>query len=316
MSITARFIVFVGTGIISIPILLAIIDRQFASASVLWSLALSAQGVSNAWFFAGLGQPRKILVFDALPRMLGLIGSIAILSISGSAVAFAGILLLSELLIVAVVAHRYATFRKDCLREALASVKDQLPIALSSVAGSLATRSSPLLVALTDPGAVGQFALAMRILQAARTTLKPVINMLQGWVVRYAASQSKRARTSLIILIGYSAIVAASLVITFGLGLGEKVLGPEISLQEIQVFLIAATVVMVAASSALAIGFLIPDGRQNHAAAAITLGSIISILATIGGSLSLAATGAMLGVLLGQASVLVVSTGFVIRASR
>src|SRR5215213_10702058 len=73
-SISTRVPIFVVCVPIGVLVSVVLLQAQVA-AGALCAVAFTALGFTSSWYYAGLGKPRGLLVFEAIPRMLATIAA-------------------------------------------------------------------------------------------------------------------------------------------------------------------------------------------------------------------------------------------------
>src|SRR5829696_4949011 len=77
-SINTRLPIFVACVPIGVLVSAVLLPAQVV-AGALCAVAFTAMGFTSSWYYTGLGKPRGLLVFEAIPRMLATIAAAAAL---------------------------------------------------------------------------------------------------------------------------------------------------------------------------------------------------------------------------------------------
>lgn len=174
-------------------------DRLVATVT---ALSLVLTGVMAHWFFTGAGKPFSVLVFDALPRMLGtIVGGIAVLA--GADLIVLPLVQLSSIVVAicvsAAVISPFRELRALASEDRLSCLLRRQSDGLLIAAVTAAYISLPVVVvASVAPAGLASFALVDKLLRFATTALSPLVQFLQGWVPRPdPGTTERRVRLSL-----------------------------------------------------------------------------------------------------------------------
>lgn len=155
-----------------------------ASAAALAAVATTAVALSPGWYYVGAAEPLKVLLVDSVPRALSTLVGAGIVALGGPLYWFPLVLLVAPLLSCTVatmqlkvrIGDAWATLTRDVIR-------GQMPGSTQSVIAS-SYKFLPLIVvsALTSASVTATYALADRFLKLGLAGMRPMTQVLQGWV--------------------------------------------------------------------------------------------------------------------------------------
>jgi PST family polysaccharide transporter len=220
-SINTRLPIFVACVPIGVLVLAVLLPAQVA-AGALCAVAFTALGFTSSWYYAGLGKPRGLLVFEAIPRMLATIAAGAAL-FAGAPLLVYPLALLVATLTGLLLINRDATDSLAWLpgRADLAELRGQLRPTMSRLANSAYLYGTTPLIAWLAPHAVFVFASYDRVRQSATHAAN---SFPQAFVHTVASQYPPRYRVQSMVL-----ALDAVLALAAGIGL-YLILPPALSL--------------------------------------------------------------------------------------
>lgn len=174
----------------------------FELLAVLMGLQGALIALSFSWFAVGVGDPRAILVYDAVPRLAAAVaasiaiaftGVVELYPLSGIAVTVVGTALFSRGLL-----RRYpATW--PALREIPSLFRTGAPVALNDAAlGAYSSVPAPAVATMSPVSTAAAFASADKMLKLGQFLPLTLANALQAWVTEVGGrGRSRRLRIAL-----------------------------------------------------------------------------------------------------------------------
>lgn len=156
--------------------------------TVVAALGATAIALSAPWYFIGAADPKAMLLFDAVPRAVGMWAGALATAVTRDGLTMAIAILCGSIasasVSFAVIRHRDGAPATRGLTQLGGVVKGQLS-GIGIGFFSTVYQSMPLLlVSAILPGATASYALGDRIRQQAATAVAPIAQAAQGWVPR------------------------------------------------------------------------------------------------------------------------------------
>lgn len=285
----------------------ALVAPASSALAALGAVSATSIGLTCDWLFIGLVKPYAFLLLETVPRVLGTIVAIVLmtagLGVGAGLLAILGGMLLAFALVCAWVRVRLSAPLDPAQRRrprALGTVlRGQRMGISSSILASLYVAAPLVIVSLVAPGIQPVFALVDKVQRQLSVGLGPVVSVLQGWVPRaQGAAHARRVRQALlgaglgVLLLAVAIVVAAPLLLTW---LG----GGDIDVPLLVVVLMAAYVAVNVWESVLAKVVLASYGRLDIVARATAVSALIGLPLVAIGALTLGVAAAVAGVLVG-----------------
>jgi len=211
-------------------------------AALVATFAYSVPGIGAAWYFIGTNRPLALLLFDAVPAILGQVAALV-------AVVFAPTLL-SYLCAVAIATSvgvggglAFALTRDDGARlrrtrwtELAVTMRTQLAGLATVLFGNLSTMLPVILVDVFMKPVLPVFAAVDKLYRYGILVLAPILQAIQGWVPEAGPEQTRiRARGSLLVGLGVGALGGGCFAllatpVSIPLTVGEAVIPFEVAL--------------------------------------------------------------------------------------
>lgn len=283
-SVVAR----IWLSILVVPALIAAtyqLTPQHGVASVLAAVNVGSIGLGLSWYFVGIGSPRKLLLFDTLPRAVGTVLGGIVLWLSGSLIALTGIQVASGL-VAALISIRFAANRCDhgprwiwSMKWSLKLIKDQLFPSTTALANATYAALPTLAVAWWAPGGIAVFALGERLGRYVTMSVTPMHSWMQGWVPRAELPSQLRRRIRGVVLTAIVAGLLAGIGLTFvGPVLGGILSGGSLSVGFELIAAIAVAIGMSTISRCTGPACLVSIGGERAVAYSTFCGAIVCIL--------------------------------------
>lgn len=193
-------------------------------AAVVACVTVSLGGLGMAWYFIGEGQPKKMFLFDGVPRWAGNLLGVAALFVWHDIYAFlwiqmAGGVLSSLIATVAVVSSGPPVPPGTWgVRSAFRGVKSQLYAGVTVITATSFASLPTIVIAALAPASVPIYALGERLIRFALMSITPFLQWAQGWVPK---SSPERPQTWRI-----KRATRASYLLAVPMGLMVALLGP------------------------------------------------------------------------------------------
>lgn len=289
----------------------ATVVERHVLAAVLVAVGVALGALSPTWYFVGLGRPGRIVLTEALPRV--------VLAVAAAVAVWAGAPLevYGACLVLAVVATALLTpLVDDAARFPSARAFAQVPLVVREqavlVLGRAVTttyKSLPVaLLGVTAPASVAAFAAADRPLRMGLQVLSAVPDRLQTWVGTPDAELARRRS-----------------VVSFGMNVGLGAVAGTVfavAMPAVSAWLFAGAVhvdrdlaawggalVAVICSSRGAGLALVSAGRHAHTTTAAIAAAVVGVPGVLAAGAAAGATGAVAALVLAEGVGLVVQLG-------
>lgn len=191
-SIRSRLV----TSVIAVPAAgiatFLVCSPSYRLESVAVAVAMTIGGLTPAWFCIGQGNPRGLMVFDALPKLAASLISLPVVALTGQILWYPALLL--AFTVPAFAAHARITahggMRGDAEPRALLTVLRTLvpTAAIDATGNAYGSTAIPIATAGLDPAEASSFASADRAYRIAIMAVIAFGNAFQAWVLEPAAT--------------------------------------------------------------------------------------------------------------------------------
>lgn len=184
-----------------VAILLGIVIGMDPLAAVLATFAYALPGIGAAWYFVGTNRPMRLLLFDAVPAILGQIAGLIAVIVHPDIRSYLWAMLVftaigvSVGLIVSLRTRDGVRLHRPVPATLRAEMKTQSHGLVSLLAGNLATMLPlVLLQAFASKSDAATFALIDRLFRYGIIVLSPILQAVQSWVGEVPEMLRRRAR--------------------------------------------------------------------------------------------------------------------------
>lgn len=304
-SVHMRLLISVPAVLTTVMLASLLAAPGFRLAAALMGVAICMGGLSSSWYYVGMGQPARIALFDAGPRIAASLIAVPVLLVTRAVETYPLILIAFTVCGVLFATRdilRGASTRQPLWRDTKAHFRDQALIATSGVITSGYTGFSVAIVAIASGSvsAVAAFASAFRLQAMVKVSSGALANAFQGWVgeVRFANPSSRMlvalGSTTLLGIVGAIGIwylLPTAVQVVFGFDIS---ISTSISASAAVAFLLYSITL------SLSLHILIPLGRVRVVALATIAAAVVGIPAIAVLSAGQGAEGAMLGIAIAE----------------
>lgn len=303
-SVTCKLLIFVPVGILVFSVAWGV-GRDYAIFAGVGALSTVTVGLTANWWFVGLTQPYRLLVFETIPRVIGT--GIGIFYMTHGSSALVGVLWQLIGMVAAFVASTVWILRPWKLRRLRSLPRRRVGAVLSSqrqgvtstVLSSIYTSTPIVIVSLIAPGAQPVYAVVEKVQRQVIVGLGPFVTVLQGWVPRASEQElERRARMGLAAaavmagaLGGLMLAVAPELVGWLG--------GGQIKPSFLTLILMALVTGVSLIEAVVSKACLAALRRLDVVTRATTIGSLVGLPCVAAGAAFWGAEGALSGILTG-----------------
>ncbi|MCR2823965.1 hypothetical protein [Microbacterium sp. zg.Y909] len=303
----------------------ALVAPAAPGLAVLGAITAASVGVSANWYFVGVRRPFAMLALETVPRVLGTVVGIVLMTAGAGAgvglcAMLGGMLMAFVCSGVWVLATTWSSRAASPPAATVFTVLARQRHGLATALGSAVYIAAPLvIVSLVAPFAQPVFALVDKLQRQVSVALVPLVTVVQGWVPqRQSSDGAQRARQALTVG-GVAAVVLGAGVVVLGpfvlqwLGQGRIVVGAAV------VALMGVYVAVNFFESLVAKAVLASLGRVRVAGQATMISAAIGLPLVAVGAMVWGTIGALIAVVLGlvaRTAVEVVAAGRVIRENR
>lgn len=221
-SLRMRTLLYVGVAPI-LAILLSLLTRGDILVSVIGTLVYLIPNLGATWYFAGEGRPKRLVLFDTLPTMIGAVLGLIASWITGQLVfymIFQGLGFLAAVVISAIVILRDTRGESEAEIEPLArTLANQRHAVFANLVSGLYVTLPMVAVQLFLPGLQPMYALADRLFKYCSVAFLPIQQFFQSWVPDPNADFRRRSKIATL----------SAAVIGFVAGILIAVLSPWVS---------------------------------------------------------------------------------------
>jgi len=276
----------IGLLIVAAPVAMlvtsAIVPNEWMVIAILLCASSSVSGLSPGWYFVGLGRPRPLLWFETLPRLFGVFLSTALIAITGNLLLYGVVMIVVESAMVivsaAAVSSRSMPWRWH-VGEIRLHARAQWSLAVSALVSSGYTRLAVPIVAVVAFSQAPVFASVDRVQTLSRSTIKPFIQSLQGWVAEARDDNAlfrRRFWTASLVVGSITSALAIAIVALVPL-VDNLLFGPQIEISYLAAGLLATALLAIGLSNCTATFFLAPTLRVTTISMSTIAGSVIGV---------------------------------------
>lgn len=306
------------TGVISVP-------TQRLDA-ILIALAAASGGLSPAWYFIGIGNPKLLGIVDTIPRVLASLASIPLLLISGQIWIYAALQLGASAIILWIFVQiapgskgkpSYTVWKPGSLRGIL---RGQMAAAGVNLAGNaFGSTPVPIATATVSGPAASTFASADQLYRYALFPVVVLANAFQSWALELDGELGRRRQISAVGAHTLLGLIGGGLLAVLGPAVSSLMFGPDLAANQLTMLFYGLALCFLCVATPLQRNLLIPNGqaslvfRVTVAAALIgvTIMLIFGSLKSVEGvAFGMAASEAIVLLLLLKPSISVLQSGF------
>ncbi|KAF0963802.1 hypothetical protein MLGJGCBP_03069 [Rhodococcus sp. T7] len=284
-----------------LPVILATfsICDSFKIGGVLVALGSASLALSPSWYFIGLGQPRVILIYESIPRVV-LVGASALLIFRGESIAMFGLALAFSVAGTLVLVGTTTGLRWFVWRGNVDRLRRQRTVAIGRIIGGLYTSLPVALVGVINAGAVPEFSAADRLMRMVLNVLSGVPSRLQSWIGSADRSvRSARAKSS----VRYNAVLGLAAGLVFAItapSVASLLFSGAVHIDFLLSGLSGLLLFLICVSRGLGLG-LVGAGRANSITVSVALCALLGVPAVLMLSMGVGARGAVLGEVIAEA---------------
>jgi len=190
-------------------------------AALIACVTVSLGGLGMSWYFVGDGQPRKLFLFDGVPRWSGNLIGVAGLFVWHDIYLFLWIQLAGGIL-ASVLSAVHVIFRGPevpagtwHVRSAFRGVRKQLYAGVTVVTATSFASLPTIVIAALAPTHVPIYALGERLVRFALMSITPFLQWVQGWVPKSSPEKPRARRIRWATRISYCLAVPLGLAVAF-----------------------------------------------------------------------------------------------------
>lgn len=294
---------------IALPIMAAVCWLIAAPGSEWLSVLMGLQGAMIAltftWFSAGVGDPRSIVVYDSLPRLLtaaaaalaiASLGFVELYPLSGIAVTLVG----TGLFTLRVLRKHPAPWpRRAELRRLFRS---GAPVALNdAVLGGYSTVPTPLVIVTASPADAAGFASADKMLKLGQILPITLANALQAWIAEvHGAHRRTRLRNSLLAH-GFFGVLGCLVLAILGAPVSLLLFGDDAQATTPVLIALGISFALFSVRTAMTRLVLFPAGHAHAVMRATLVGTAVGLPVMVVLALVIGPVGAAIGYALTEA---------------
>lgn len=262
----------------------------FRLESVAVAVAMALGGFTPAWFCIGQGNPRGLMVYDAVPKLAASLVALPLLAWTGQIMWYPVLLLAFTVPAFVVHARRtaHADARGDAEPRSLRTVlRTLVPTAAIDATGN-AYGSTAIPIATAGLGATdaSAFASADRVYRIGTLAVVALANAFQAWVLEPHATSLRRRHIGAIgahIALGMVGGLAIALLAPWATAL---VFGPSVAAQSVPSALFGAAFLCISTATPMIRNLLIPADRFRIVFAATISAAAAGLAVMIAGSIA------------------------------
>lgn len=301
-SLKSRTAALVAVLPVGVGVCLALVDSHVATA-VLFVVAVAMNGLTASWYFAGTGEPGKLLRNEAAVRLLGYGVSVAFIAAGADLWSYGAITLTAgvgmTLMNYGSVIGWQSSSVWSCSASVRSLVREQFVGGVSRVIASASMYSGSIIVAWIAPAALPLYS-AIDQVQKSLVNATASFPQAMAWWVGSSSDQKarfRRVRTCyrLAAILGLVLFVSWSLV---GVWVVGRLFSARVEVPILLNVTSAAAIAVIAVTQAVGLLVLVPLGLHRILYSATVVSSLIGVGGIIGGSYLFGAYGAIAGVLL------------------
>ena len=301
-SVVAVPIAGLATALISGP--------SFRVESILIAVAMTLGGLTPAWFCIGQGNPRALMLFDAIPKLAASAVALPVVALSGQVIWYPVLLMVFTLPAVAV--HARLTLRSDDIDHAAPRglrrvLRALVPTATIDATGNAyGATAIPIATAGLSASDASAFASADRVYRIGIMAVIAFGNAFQAWVLEPAATDRRTRHVIAILAHAGLGVIGGGAIALLGPWATAVLFGPAVAAQALPCLLFGLAFFFISTATPLIRNLLIPEHRYRTVLAATITAAIVGLTTMIAGSTVDSAPIIALGVAAAEGSALAV----------
>lgn len=277
------------------------------------AVAMTAGGLTPAWFCIGQGDARGLMIFDALPKLAASFIALPVMLIWGSVLAYPILLIGLTVPVYALHAwlNAHARLRAGQQTAAFSRIIRALaPTAVIDATGNAyGSTSIPIATAGLDATDASAFASADRAYRIGTLLVVAVGNALQAWVLDRSAVDARARHRLALCAHGVLGVMGGLGIAFLGPWATALVFGPRVAAEALPCALFGVAFFCISMATPLIRNLLIPDGRVRIVLASTVTAAAVGLTIMLTGSALGSAAVISLGVAASELSALLVLAG-------
>jgi O-antigen/teichoic acid export membrane protein len=287
-SIVSRLILLViAVPFYAATVILIIGVRPDLAAYLIAGFTMMTVALGSGWFFIGESAPARLILWEALPRIVGVVIALGALALSRSLFVFAVLqliaVLVSILLTTRDITSRYVEGVYDrSIREGLRRLKGSYAAIVTAGTATLYVNAPLIIVSTVIPSVTPIYAAAEKIQRFALNGIAPLTQIIQGYIPS-APNQKQvlqRIRRSIFITLGialaFGAIIAGALPWIASILTAGKIAVPfGLSIP------MGISSLLIIVSGVTGLAALVALGKERALAVSTVLGAVIGLPLTL-----------------------------------
>ena len=295
-SLYARLLVLIALCAASTPLTYLLAD-DYPWSTILFMLATAANGLTAAWYFAGTGEPRHLVINEGLVRfgsyVVALVGFVAGAPLIWYAGATAAAAATSVLLNWRTVMGPGRFWMAGAHRVAWRVIREQLGGTFSRVLLAGYAFGGPVIFALLAPAQLPLFSAADQIQRMGTNALTFLPRAFVHWVGSSEPSQRRRRILHSMFFLGGVSLATVPVWLFVGPLIVETLYADKVQLSRTMDMLLILTIAGVLLTSSVEVVLLVPLGQVRTVYRAHSVLSVLGLLLVAGGAVNFGTIGAL-----------------------
>ena len=272
---------------------------SYRTESVAIAVAMTIGGFTPAWFCIGQGNPRGLMIFDALPKLGASLVALPIVALTGQVLWYPALLL--AFTVPAFVVHARLTAHGEALGDArprrLVSVLRTLvpTAAIDATGNAYGSTAIPIATAGLSASDASSFASADRAYRIGTLAVVAVANAFQSWVLDPHVHDVRRRHRGALLAHVALGLVGGAAIALLGPWATGILFGAQVAAQAVPSALFAVAFLCISVATPMIRNLLIPGGRFRTVfaatIAAAAAGMTIMIIGSALGSAAIVSLG-------------------------
>lgn len=278
--------------------------------SVAVAVAMSLGGLTPAWFCIGEGNPKGVMLYDALPKLAASLIALPIIAISGQVIWYPILLVVCTLPAFAL--HAWSTVRThahpDHHPQPVRSVLRNLvtTAAIDATGNAYGSTAIPIATVGLSSADASAFASADRVYRIGTLAVVAVGNAFQAWVLQNGAPDARTRQRVALSTHAVLGVVGGAGIALLGPWATSIVFGAQVAAQPGPSALYAMAFVCISLATPMIRNLLIPAGRFRVVLLATISAAVVGITVMLAGASLGSANIIALGVGLSELTALLV----------